>query len=89
MLEVPFVFDGMVPANPVSVAERDDLGLLLAVEDGRITEVALRVSNDWHDALVERWGSAREDDHGWTWRLHNRVITQPYSGWERITIRKR
>jgi hypothetical protein len=89
LLEVPYVFDGYAFADPLPVAERDDLGLMITAEHGQIVEVAFRVNIDWHSELDERWGSAHEvdDDDGWTWRVPGRVVHQPYDWTERTTIR--
>lgn len=83
LVELPFWFRGY--PDKVKLAERTDLGIIAAVDGGRITEltVALDLSDeterDLKAALRARWGVPRvkkeERAETWSWRTATRRIT--------------
>jgi hypothetical protein len=97
LFEVPYPFFMMESfAVPVSLIGRDDLGLRVETERGRVAQVsfALRYLEDTDEVaatLRARWGRPRvvaSDPKTWTWRTRDREITatlEPSSS--RIVIR--
>jgi hypothetical protein len=84
-LEVPYPFSRVPEFGPVTMVARDDMGLDLVTEHGRIVEVSfvLRELEYGDDpggvvaSLRARWGRPRtvDDSTSWTWHTRDAIIT--------------
>ncbi|HEY5926325.1 MAG TPA: hypothetical protein VIV11_31785, partial [Kofleriaceae bacterium] len=93
VLETPYPFTTFTDfGQPVPLRDRNDLGIQVLIDSGRITEVALEFRDPDGSvttaALRSRWGRPRVAHDTWTWRTANGTVTAELGDWpKRITIR--
>lgn len=94
LLELPYQFDRGYEAFRGSehLKDRNDLGVQVTVDQGRIREVTFVLAPmDDPEALYallrSRWGRARSGEDGWTWRTADRIVVADLEDTKRITIR--